>query len=551
MTDASARIRVTWVVGAALGLLILGAVTPLVASHGFSGLYGQDSFFYHAYSTGPLREAVLAGRLPPEFTWPPGYPILVTLTSLAVGTGSLPGQVVSVAMGALVPVATGLLAAELGLSSPGTRLRAAVPLLAGILVAVTPHLWQSSAVVMSDTTGLAAATFGAWALMRYSRSGEARWAAAAAAVIGFAIMVRWVYALAALPFAAAGIVAAWRAGSMPGRRFVTAAHAGVAALAGLLVMTPLLGPMMTALAAGRAVPFSIQITAHGWDPANVLGTNLVGADGRQVFELPMGLFYLLEPARPYYLGPLFGLAAVVGLVAVARAPSVERVAVLMAWPALVLGFLAGDIYQNTRFALAMLPPLAILAAVGAVTVAARAWRVAPPHGPRIAAGVGIAGAMAIAAMLVGAIGFTDSFIARQQAEQAAIQKLVAQVPADARLVTFGATLSVRQGGRPDALELYDQEPAALVALTGDATPTYLLVPVDGLDGQWVDDPPGLAFAALRDGPGVTLLDEGGAYRLYVVGAAATASERDAAAASPIDTARAYLPSSAGGGSGRR
>ncbi|MBA2570978.1 MAG: hypothetical protein H0V04_07360 [Chloroflexi bacterium] len=498
-----------------LRVLALGALATLVVAfpvvlpviaRGFNGLYGQDSFFYQAYATGPLREALLQLRLPPDFTWPPGFPLLVALASLIAGTGSLAGQAVSLTAGASVPLATMLLARELDLARPGSRAMIGLALLAGLVTALTPHLWQSSAVVMSDTTGLAFATFGAWAAIRYVRTGSGRWALLAAGAVAFAIEVRWVYALVAVPLAAIGSVAARR----------RPMHIFGAAIAALLVLAPMLIPMAAALGAGRPVPFSIQFASHPWDPANAIRSSFVNADGRFDFDLPMGLFYLLQPAQLYYLGPVIAVAAVFGLMVVVRRPRLTTTAVLIGWPLLVLGFLAGDTTQNTRFTLAALPPLAILAAVGAVAILDVFGRMPSQRAlvGRLTVLAVIAFALAVSALT--ALRFTDSFIERQQADVAAIRRLYAGVPAGSRVISFGATLALRHDG-VGAIELYDQTPGSVVSLVDDDRPTYLIVPRDGLEGQWADEPPGRAFEVLRSVPGVTLIAEEANYRLYEVG----------------------------------
>src|SRR5438270_13897372 len=107
----------TRVPDAALELLIaLALVVPagaLALRRHFDGLYGQDPYAYYDYAVGPLRDALLRlGPLPPFF-WPPGYPLLVALASLALGTTPLAGQMVSLAGGALAAVFTLRLAREL------------------------------------------------------------------------------------------------------------------------------------------------------------------------------------------------------------------------------------------------------------------------------------------------------------------------------------------------------------------------------------------------------------------------------------------------------
>jgi hypothetical protein len=229
----------------------------------------------------------------------------------------------------------------------------------------------------------------------------------------------------------------------------------------------------------------------------------------------MGAFYLLEPTRTWHLGPLFAALALVGVVAVLRRPSVLSVATLLAWPLLVIGFLAGDTTQNTRFALAALPPIAILASAGVGlilrAVASRRWAVGL---------VILVVALGLGSQAVSAWRFTDAFVVRQQRWLTSADRLVARIPSGDRLITFGCTLAIRHRGSP-AIELYDLEPAALLGLLADGRPTWLILPRDGVDRQWADAPPGRNVAALRGGPGLVAVASDGDWTLHRVGASRT------------------------------
>ena len=90
----------------------------LCARRGFDGLYGQDAYGYFDYAVGPLRAAIERAEPLPPFFWPPGYPLLVAALSFVLGPTPLVGQVVSLAMAALVPIFTALLARELAPDVP-------------------------------------------------------------------------------------------------------------------------------------------------------------------------------------------------------------------------------------------------------------------------------------------------------------------------------------------------------------------------------------------------------------------------------------------------
>jgi hypothetical protein len=266
---------------------------------------------------------------------------------------------------------------------------------------------------------------------------------------------------------------------------------------------------------GEPVPFAVQMRSHGWDPAHILQREFDGPDGAFSFELPMGVFYLVEVARGYHLGPAFAVLSLVGAVRVLRRPVLVPIATLIGWPVLVLVFLAGDTTQNTRFALAVLPPVAVLAAGGveglvrAIERLGQNWR-RPLRLATIAAV-----AVALAWMAVGAWRFTDAFIARFQVEQAAVEELAGLVPVEDRLLSFGATLALRHAGR-DAIELYDLDGPGVTTLVADGRPTWVLAPDDARAAQWVDAPPGRALQALESGPGLVLVHAAGRWVLYRV-----------------------------------
>ena len=97
MVGVTARIRDCVL----LALLLVLPAGGLAISRGFDGLYGQDAYAYFDYATVSVRRSIMSGAPLEAFFWPPGYPLLVALTSFVVGPSALAGQVVSLTMGAL------------------------------------------------------------------------------------------------------------------------------------------------------------------------------------------------------------------------------------------------------------------------------------------------------------------------------------------------------------------------------------------------------------------------------------------------------------------
>ena len=145
-------------------------------------------------------------------------------------------------------------------------------------------------------------------------------------------------------------------------------------------------------------------------------------------------------------------------------------------------------YQNPRFTLGLLPPLAILAACGI----AWAWvRLASrPHLQRAGAALVIALLVLNAAL---AWRHADAFAARQATDLAAIRALEARIPTGARIVSLGATPTLRHDGY-EVVELYYLDADEVDALTSGG-PTYVLVDAAALASQWAGTRPAIAFDA--------------------------------------------------------
>jgi len=505
--------RLDWLTAAGLGLLALGLRAGSLLIWPCDGLYGQDAYAYYAYAVGPLREALLNFAPPPPFFWPPGYPLLIALGSLLGGTTPFAGQAISLAAGSLTPVLTYALAREL---APGEGRGAWAAPLAGLLTAVHPQLWQSSVMLMADATGLAAATLSTWAVARYWRAPRAGWFMLGSGALAFAILTRWAFALAGLAVTA---LAAGRwlglARRQPGAAAVQAAAAlGVAGVILWPVLQGLLDP-----AAGAE--FTGDLEVYSWSLVNFARREFVTIDGLLSYRYPNGLYYFLLPAHPYYFTPVLAAALAPGVWSVlagwrARAEAGwPRLLLLLAWPLLVLGFHAGAPWQNFRFGLAALPPLAILAAIGMVEIVA--WMRARIPMRRVAqalpAGALLAG---LAWMVVGGARLTHGYIARKDRELALIAAVEAQTPLGARLLTFGLTLAFDYYSRLETYELYRLSEADLLRLSAGPEPAFLLLNIASIERQWQGRSPALNYHWLRDHAGLDRLAEYPPYSLYAV-----------------------------------
>ena len=514
----SARQRAPVVLYLLLGLPIV--FVGLAVLPRFDGLYGQDPYAYYDYAIGPLRQALLQLQPPPPFTWPPGYPLLVALASLLLGATPLAGQIVSLPAAALVPVFTALLAYEVWsrsldkvLESQGTGKWGpsigdhvsrftfhSVPLLAGLLAALVGQLWQSSVVVMADTTGLAAATIGMWALARYGRydanPASVAWLTLAAAALAFAILARWAYALVAIPATAYALLLLVQQGP---RR--ATGHGLAAALAVVVVLLPMWLPALRtwAAASGEVMPFAVDLHVYSWNPLNALRREFVTADGLLSYRWPNGLWYALAPAHRFYFTPLLAPLLIPGLWAVLRRRAAGPLFLLLGWAAVITLFHAGAPWQNFRFNLAHLPPLAILLAIGAAAVANwLAGRLQDGAARRLAllllAGYLLAGMLLMA---YGGRALTRGFVDRKNADLALVRQVEAAVLPDADLVTFGLTLTFQHSSHLPTHEIFYLDEATLAALTRSGRPLYLLLDAANVERQWVGRPPQVNYRWLQ------------------------------------------------------
>jgi hypothetical protein len=468
-----------------LPLLLLAPTLGAIAVWRFDGLYGQDAFAYYDYALGPLRQALIERTSLPPFFWPPGYPLLVAAASFVFGLAA--GQVVSVLMGGLVPLFTALLARALW---PNERW---LPLVAGTLVALSGQLWQSSIVVMADTTGLAMATLSCWAVARYARRPHLGWLLLASLAIVVALLSRWIYALVAVPLAV--YVVSLRA---PPR------HILVAAALTVTLLLPILGAPLLQLFREPESPaaFAGNLQVYSWAPANALRSEFDTPDGRLSYAQPNGLYYAAAPANLALFGPLLAPWIIVGLLVALRTWSARTLLLILGWAALVFAFHAGAPWQNFRFTLAYVPPLAIVLAFGLSWVG---WW----WSPRL---IAIWFALGLTVMVFGGVRLLNGFAERQQEERALVTWVESEVTGGARLLTFGPTLTFTHFSRVPTFDLFEVTDTEL----GRAAPTYVLVDVANIELQWSDKRPGELYRRLRDGPGLELLGTRGAMTLFRV-----------------------------------
>ena len=466
----------------------------IVALTGFDGLYGQDPFAYLAQARA-IAETAPHGDWPRnDFFWPSGYPVVAAAMMWLTGTTLAAAQSVNIVAGAALAPLTYLLARDLG---AGVGPRAA--LAAATLVAIGAQGVQSSVVVMADVTGLWWATLGAWMALRASaRPGRAGVAPrlTAGLAIGMATITRWQHALLAP-------MTVWLAmrvtDTAPLRRLVRWLPAGALALAIVFAQASL----------------TVQTRSEGlvhewllsWHPANALARTVTTADGVQSHWLPVGVFYLQAFFHPGLLMPPLGVFACVGAWCLWRQRARLALGVTLGWIALEYAFLAGIPIHNLRFALGYWVPVTILAGVGIDR--GLAWG----RFRRATAAVAL---LAMVAML----GWSAWTVRRLAEREAAIRRdvvaMAAHVPPAAPLLSFGVTLTARHVTGRAIREFFDETPATLEALLGDAPVIYLAIDARNVSTQWSGRAPGRNLSWLREHATITDVAHYPGFVLYEV-----------------------------------
>ena len=173
-------------------------------------------------------------------------------------------------------------------------------------------------------------------------------------------------------------------------------------------------------------------------------------------------------------------------------------------------FHAGAPWQNFRFTLAYLPPIAILSGLGLVST----WRNANSLLAVVALVCTVLGLVAAAS---GGVRLVQGFIDRKQDDLALVRWVDAQVEPGARLFTFGPTLTFRHYSQMPTFDLFDLTPTDVASVLAITAPAYVVVDERSLQDQWLDTAPDQNFRQLREDAGLTPLGSQGTYTLFRVG----------------------------------
>jgi 4-amino-4-deoxy-L-arabinose transferase-like glycosyltransferase len=471
-------------------LLVIGVLArlTLVQPAGFDGLYGQDAYAYYDYA-GRLYTAIAGGQPPEPFFWPLGYPALLMSALAVLGESARTAQAVNIALGSLIGPLICLLARLMGSGALGS-------LIAGLIGSLCGQALQSSIVIMADIPALWWATASIALLLIYIRRDRPGWLAASALMLALAGITRWLYLALALPWLLAVLITARFRPRWP--RLL------LAALAALIVLAP-------QIAFSRSNPFPALNHAfvEGWSPLNFGRRAFETVEGRLSYAQINAVFYTRPLTDPYYLSALSLPLIALGVGSLRRKPAL--LVLLTGWIGLPYLFLMGIPAQNIRFPLIMTPAVALLAGFGVDALArlrSRRWRLPVTS---LAACLALAGVMHTVAT---ARTMIHDFIDTHQRDKIAAAWAEAQLPAGARLYTFGLSLTLAHYTTLDVREIYYETP---ITLAGDWQPgqaDYLLINVWNVERQWAGHAPQIAYHWLRDQRGLTEMGRHGPYTLY-------------------------------------
>lgn len=474
-----------------LGLLVFAAALSArliaLSGMGFDGLYGQDAYAYHTFAH-DLAAFVGEGRALPPFFWPLGYPALLA----SMGGGLPAGLALSILLGSLLSPLTYLLARQLDQRPSAAGIAGLVPAFGGQAI-------QSSLVIMSDVPALFWALISIAALLAYLRGrGAGGWLVVSALTLALSAITRWLYLVLLIPWLALLMTQRPRPARL---RFQLAAAA-------LAVM-----PLIIAQAAyslSNPFPSLNHPYVTGWSPVHVLAQTFDTPDGHLAYAQTNAVFYAQVGHTLPYLSPLLTILLIGGAALLVVSGKRRTSLLLLAWIALPYVFLVGIPYQNIRFMLIMLPPIALVASA---VISRYSPNLSAHHLERwLLIGLAGAGLLHIAA---DGLPYARAFIERQQQDKAILFWARDSLPENARVYTQGLTGALSAYTTLQTVELWGQTAEALAVLP--PMTAYVIVNEWQIAHQWAGQSPQIALDWLRQTYGLTRITRVGNWTVYALG----------------------------------
>ena len=312
-----------------------------------------------------------------------------------------------------------------------------------------------------------------------------------------------------------------------------------AALTVILIMSPILYALLTGQkdpATGHPA-FTGDLGVYSWNPLNAFRNQFHTADGLLSYQLPTGLFYALTPAFPYYFTPLLAWLIFPGVWVLMKERAAASLFLILGWAGIVLGFHIGAPYQNFRFALAYLPPLAIAAAVGLVNLSKQLPVISNQssiqnspftihHLPfqslvsslqaNVSRIISIIFATGLLLMILSGLRLINTYISNKDRDLATVQWVENQTEPDSNLICFGLTATFQQYSHLHTYEIYHLDSPQMSLILAENRATYVLIDVYNINQQWSQLAPGLNWQWLQTNAIVTRLSQTGSFTLFYV-----------------------------------
>lgn len=478
-----------------LFLLALGIRWALARQASFDGLYGQDAFAYFTYAQ-DLQNV----QIPTPAYWPLGFPVLIAIFCQT----PTDAQFLVLITGAMLAPLTYLLTVE-SLILEGWRVASArrAGLVAGLIMVFCGQLIQSSLVVMADAPALCWAVVSALALVYYRQTPSRwrwGWLILAALALAWATITRWLYGV---------LIPVW------GVYF-------------LLYKRQWRDVAWAIGAAGVVLVPQLMISQHslinhawleGWNGSNALRHEFVNVDG--IFHYPHSnaVFYTQSLYDGWYLHRICVSVTLIGLGYLLWR---RQGWFWLGWFGLIWGFLVGIPYQNIRFLLPLMIPVAVWSGVGvavtwdwlrvkmrqryripALDLVARGWLI-------LTVGVALWSPYPL-----GKQGF-EYLVATKATDLATIRRTEKAIEPNAVVYTLSLWTMMDYYSGLDTRQLFYEDPQTIVEYMPQDRPVYLLINGWMIENRWYGQTPWLNVHTLRDEVGLIRLALWGNYHLYRV-----------------------------------
>jgi hypothetical protein len=210
----------------------------------------------------------------------------------------------------------------------------------------------------------------------------------------------------------------------------------------------------------------------------------------------------------FFFTPALAIFLIPGLIFIWQNKNLQW-SLLLSWAGLVYLFHAGAPWQNFRFTLAYLPPLAIIAGLGIVEVIERAptfirWATVFTY------------LLGLVWMAFGGLRLTNRFVDRKNYHSEILAAIEEQLPPDGKLIAFNLTLAYRHYYDREVLELFDLDINTLENLVLNQQPLYLLADPVNISNQWIGRSPAINLRWLKENTHLTQIGEHNPYILYIV-----------------------------------